>query len=318
VARVLWVVLGLNLAVTGVKAAVGLTTGSLALLADSIHSLLDASSNVVGLIGIAIAGRPPDESHPYGHRRVEALAALVIGLLIAAGLLEIIRNLVRGILGEAPAPEVGAVSTLFVALTVVVNLGISRLEARQGRLLGSTLLTADANHTMSDAAGSLVVLASFVGVWVGVPWADLVATAIVALIVGRAALGVLATNLRILSDHAQLDPREVHDVAVGVRGVQAVHHIRSRGMPDHVELDLRVHLDPGMSLRDAHERCHEVAGALCRAFPEVADVVIHPEPADEHAVTTLAPGVQAPDAGDAPANSPSPAPLPKAPLERPS
>lgn len=291
--RVLWVVLGLNLAVCVGKAAVGLATGSMALLADSVHSLLDASSNVVGLVGIAIASRPPSETHPYGHRRFEALSALAIGLFIAAGLVEIVRNVVGAALGDHPPPDVGVGSIAFVALTLVVNVAISRLEARKGEELRSTLLTADASHTMSDAAASAVVLASFVGVWFGITWADLAAAAVVAVLVGRAALHVLAENLQILTDRAQLDPVRVHAAAMAVPGVRDAHHIRSRGMPGDVEVDLRIHLDPELPLSEAHALCHRVGAHLREVFPEITDTVIHPEPTGEHEVTTLAPGVDA-------------------------
>ncbi len=88
VARVLWLVLGANVAVAAAKLSVGASIGALSLLADGLHTALDASSNVVALFGLAIASRPPNRDHPYGHRRFETLAAVVIGMFIAGGVIE--------------------------------------------------------------------------------------------------------------------------------------------------------------------------------------------------------------------------------------
>src|SRR5687767_11319118 len=93
VRRVLGVVLALNLAVAAVKLTLAAITGALSLLADGVHALLDASSNIVGIIGIAVARRPADAGHPYGHRRFETIAAFFIGLLILSGMASILRGL---------------------------------------------------------------------------------------------------------------------------------------------------------------------------------------------------------------------------------
>jgi cation diffusion facilitator family transporter len=291
VRRVLWVVLGLNLLVAGGKLAVGTAVGALSLVADGIHSLLDASSNVVGLVGIAAAGKPPDAEHPYGHRRFETIASVVIGLLIAGGLVEIVRRVWDGVTGEHVAPEVSWISIAFVALTIAVNGFITRYESRRGKELRSSILMADAGHTFSDMLAAGAVLVSFIAVMLGVGWADLAAAAIVAVFIARTAWVILAQNLGVLADHAVLDPRAVHEVACRVPGVYGAHRIRSRGHHDHVHLDLHIHLDPALPLSHAHAKTHEVIEALRAAFPEVKDVVIHTEPADgrELDASTIAP-----------------------------
>ena len=284
--RVLWLVLFLNLAVAGGKLVVGGLVGALSLVADGVHSLLDASSNVVGLVGAAAAAKPPDSHHPYGHRRFETIASLVIGLLIAGGLVEIARRVWDGIVGEHQPPEVTPLSIGFVALTIVVNLGISRYEKRRGAELRSPLLTADAGHTFSDALAAGAVLASFVAVMLGVVWADLLAAGIVCLFIGHTAWKILASNLGVLADHVAIDPMAVREVVCGIEGVYGCHRIRSRGHQDHVHVDLHIHLDPLMPLNRAHAKTHEVMRAIREAFPEVKDVVIHTEPADGRELDT--------------------------------
>jgi cation diffusion facilitator family transporter len=281
VGRVLWIVLALNLVVAGAKLTVGLLAGALSLVADGLHSTLDASSNVVGLVGIAVASRPADVGHPYGHRRFESLAATAIGMLIAVGAVEIGRRIVDACVSGRDAPQVTWATVAVVVATVLINLGISRYEARRGRELRSSILVADSRHTLSDALAACAVLVGFGGVALGFPWADPVAAAVVLLFIVRTAYAILRSNLGTLADRAQLDAAEVARVALAVPGVRVAHHVRSRGSEDHVHLDLHIHLDPEMSLRDAHARTHAVADALRAAFPEVADVVIHTEPAGE-------------------------------------
>ena len=291
VRRVLFVVLGLNLGVATVKLGLSFATGALSLLADGIHALLDASSNVVGIVGIAVASRPADAGHPYGHRRFETLAASCIGLLILSGMAGILSGLWEGLSGRRPVPEVTPVSAAILAVTIVANFGISRYEAKKGSELRSGVLQADAGHTLSDTLGAMAVLVSFGATWLGFAAADLVAAVVVAILIGRTAWSVLRENIGVLADHARLDPLAVHRVAMSVPEVRGAHKIRSRGSPDHVLVDLHIHVDPAMSVLEAHRVTHEVAGAVRAAFPEVADVLIHTEPADgrENDPTTVAP-----------------------------
>lgn len=280
VRRTLWWVLGLNLLVASAKLFTGWQIGALSLVADGLHSVLDASSNVVGLVGIALASAPPDRQHPYGHRRFETLAALVIGLLIGAGFLEVVQELYHGWTGERAAPQISWQAVAVVGLTIVINVFISRHEARRGRELGSSLLSADAGHTASDALAASAVLIGFGGVALGFAWADLAAAALVSVFIGHTAWRILRVNIGVLTDEIQLDPQRVHAIALAVEGVKGAHRIRSRGTSQNVHLDLHVHLDPAMPLREAHALTHRVEAALRAAFPQLEDVIIHTEPAD--------------------------------------
>jgi cation diffusion facilitator family transporter len=291
VRRVLFIVLGLNLTVATVKLTLSTTTGALSLLADGVHALLDASSNVVGLVGIAVASRPADAGHPYGHRRFETLAAVCIGILILSGMAGILQGLWDGIAGRRELPEVSAVAAVLLALTILANFAISRYEARKGTELRSGVLQADAGHTLSDTLGAMAVLASFGAAGLGFRAADLVAAVIVAMLIARTGWKVLRENLGVLADRVRLDPLAVRDVAMSVAEVRGAHKIRSRGSADHVHVDLHIHVDPQMTVERAHSVTHEVAGAVRAAFPEVADVLIHTEPADgrENDVASIAP-----------------------------
>jgi cation diffusion facilitator family transporter len=278
IARVLVLVLVANLAVAIAKLAFGAIVGGVALWADGLHSLLDGTSNIVGLVGITVASKQPDREHPYGHRRFETLAATVIGLLIALGLSGILAGLVRSMLGAGSDPHPTPLAAAVVAATAVINTVVSRIEARYGKKLQSSLLSADAAHSASDALASIVVLASFGGAALGWPWADAVAAIFVSILIARTAWRVLRHNIGVLVDRAPLDAAEIREVAIGITGVIDAHRIRSRGLADHVHVDLCVHLPPEMTLGEAHERCRAVISAIEARFPEVADVVVQSEP----------------------------------------
>lgn len=277
--RVLWIVLGLNAAVAACKLAVAYHYDLVALIADGVHSVLDGSSNVVGLVGLSLAARPPDAEHPYGHRRFESLAALAIGALISVACFEILGKVLTSWSGAAPAPRVTWSAAAVVAATIVINAGISRYESAKGKQLQSALLDADAAHTRSDALAASAVLVSFGGVALGFTWADWLGGAVVAVFVGLTAWRVIKTSVLSLIDSAQLPEGEVRRVVLEVPGVLDTHNIRSRGESNAIALDLHIHLDGDLSLSDAHRKTHEVKRHLMASFPAVYDVVIHTEPA---------------------------------------
>ena len=277
VRRVLWVTLALNLAVSAGKVIVGQLSGSLAMVADGFHSLVDGSNNVIGLIVAAFAFRPPDPGHPYGHRKFETAATGLIGLALLALAWEVL----SGALARAsrPAlPEIGPLNWAVMAVTIGVNVFVSWYEAREGRRLRSAFLVADATHTRADLYVSLGVVASFVAALVGLGSADpLVAVAIAAIIAFQAGR-ILLSAFDVLTDRAVIPAEMIEPLAVAVPGVLRVHDVRSRGRRDAVYVDLTVHLDGAMSLRQAHDVADRIERELEQAHPEIVDVVVHLEP----------------------------------------
>lgn len=277
VRRVVWVTLGLNLAVAAAKIAAGLTFHVLSLTADGLHSTLDGLSNVVGLVALRFADRPPDAGHPYGHRKLETFAALGVGVslgLMAAGLVR--QAFVRAATGVQPE---GHPLTFAVALvTLAVNLAVSRWEARSGRALGSAFLVADAQHTRGDALVTTAVVIALVGVRLHVPAVDVVAAVAIAAFIVRTAIRVIAQNVNVLADAAAVDPARVAAIARRLDGVGGCHHVRSRGPSGHVFVDLHLEVAPEMPVADAHALAHRVAAALRLELPEIVEVLVHVEP----------------------------------------
>jgi cation diffusion facilitator family transporter len=277
IARILWIILGLNLLVAVAKLAFGRISGSLAITADGIHSLLDAATNVIGLVGIAVAGRPPDSNHPYGHRKYETFAALVVAGLLLLGCREIAVNAwVR--LWHPTTPHITSLGFGIMGATILINLGVVAFERREGRRLSSELLLSDAAHTQTDVYASLLVVASFVAQRMGIPWADLAATFVIVVLILKAGIDILMGTLSTLSDERRLAPEDIEREAALEPGVIEVHNVRSRGPHDDIHVDLHVLVDPTMSLADAHAIGHRVERRLTRQFPGVTDVVVHVEP----------------------------------------
>jgi len=277
VRRVLWVTLALNLAVSAGKVIVGHLSGSLAMVADGYHSLVDGSNNVIGLIVAAFAFRPPDRAHPYGHRKFETAATLVIGLALLALAWEVF----SGALSRAsrpPLPEIGLLNWAVMAATIGVNLFVSWYEAREGRRLKSAFLVADSTHTRADLYVSLGVVASFVAALVGLGWADPVVAVAIAAIIAWQGGQILLSAFNVLTDRAVIPAEMLEPLARAVPGVLRVHDVRRRGRRDAVYADLTVHLDGAMSLRQAHDVADRIERELEQAHPEIVDVVVHLEP----------------------------------------
>ena len=277
VVRVLNRVLVLNLAVAFAKIALGYSTGAVSILSDGFHSLTDSASNVVALVGVSVARRPPDENHLYGHRKYETMASLGITLFLVLVLFQVLAAAYdRFVHGGTPRvfPEGIAVMTT----TLVINLLVVAYESRAGRRLHSEVLLADARHTRSDVMTSIAVLGALLGVWLGYPIFDPLAAVVVAGFIGHACWDIAQEASRILSDEIVIAGDDVRAVVQSVPEVLGCHQIRTRGSADHAFMDLHVWLDGKTALESAHATSHVVKGRLMKRFPELADVVIHIEP----------------------------------------
>ncbi|MCK8496831.1 MULTISPECIES: cation diffusion facilitator family transporter [Myxococcus] len=274
---VLLAILAANWVVAGAKLVFGLLSQSAAVTADGLHSFIDGGSNVLGLVAMGVASRPADADHPYGHGKFEALASLGIGAMIGIGMLELGRMALDSLLHDVHAQVTPAMAVV-MGLTLVVNVTVTRVESHYGRKYQSSLLMADASHTMSDVYVSLAVLASLGLVALGYPKADGLIALGVMVFVAWVAYGIVRQAVGILSDTARLDPAQVAQHTMGVAGVRSCRDVRSRGMEESVYVDLKIEVDPNLTTAQAHEVADRVERTLHTAYPQVVDVVVHVEP----------------------------------------
>lgn len=286
VRRVFWITLVLNFAVAVAKGIYSGMSGSVTLGADAFHSVLDGSANVLALVGMHLSTKGASAAHPYGRRKIELLAAVGIGVLIAVSLLEVASAAWHSLAGHRAAPDIGWTGFVVVLSSMAVNFFVSRYEAAQGRALKSPLLAADAHHTQSDLYASGAVLLSFIGAQRGLWWADGVCGLVVVVMVGRVAWEVFRENVPSLLDVAVLDPTTVREICGAVDGVRGIHRVRSRGTQWAVELDLHMQVAADMKVEHAHSIASRVEAELRAKLPQLSDVVVHIEPItgeDEHA-----------------------------------
>ncbi|HIW76625.1 MULTISPECIES: cation diffusion facilitator family transporter [Gordonibacter] len=282
VRRVLWVVLLLNLAVAAAKYAYGALSGSASMQADGIHSVFDSFGNVVGLIGIALASRPADESHPYGHAKFETYASLAIGVLLLLAALEVGTSAVGKLVAGSYTAEVTPVSFVVMVGTLIINIGVTAYERRCGKRLKSEVLAADANHTLSDAFVSIGVIAGLVAVALGFPMADPLMALVVTVAILVTAFDVFKHALATLSDRARIPEDDLRAAALSVTGVRDAHQVRTRGTEGEVYADLHVLVAPEMTVGEAHGLSEQVEAAVQARFPNIVDVLVHIEPDDGH------------------------------------
>jgi cation diffusion facilitator family transporter len=278
VSRVLFRVLILNLAVAVAKIAFGYASGAISVLSDGFHSLTDAASNVVGMVGVRAAARPPDDDHPYGHRKYETVAAAAITLFLLIVVVEVLRNAFNNLTGRSGTPDISSAGFMVMAVTIAVNLAVIRYESSEAERLGSEVLMADATATRGDVWTSFTVIAALAGARAGLPILDSLAAIVVAGFIGYAGYQIALATTRILSDRIVISGADLERVVLAVPGVIGCHRIRTRGSADHVFLDLHVWLPPDMRLAEAHELSHLVKDRLMGRYPQIADAIIHIEP----------------------------------------
>jgi cation diffusion facilitator family transporter len=274
---VLVAVLALNWAVAAAKIAFGLFTRFTSMTADGFHSLSDGASNIIGIVGIALACRPADKDHPYGHKKYETLFSLVIAGMLFFVCFELLQKAVERF-RHPVLPEVNAISLAIIIATMAVNLAVMIYEYRRGKALKSSILISDSMHTRADLFTSLSVILAMVFIRLGYPVLDPVVTAMIAVFIAYAAFSIARESSNVLCDAIIIDEKKISGIVLSVKGVRACHKIRTRGMEDDIHVDLHVQVAPDMHMDRAHQISYEIEGAIKSGIRGVTDVVVHMEP----------------------------------------
>lgn len=278
--------LGAAVLLIGVKLAAALASGSLALLSEAAHSAFDAAATLLTFIAVRIAGRPPDEDHPYGHGKAENIAALLEtgGLLVLAGF--IAAEAAQRLRGGGAEVEATWYAFAVIGLSMVVDASRARVLRRAGRKYRSPALQADALHFTADLLTSTIVGVGLLAVRAGYPAADALGGILIAAYVAFQSIRLGRRSVDVLMERAPPDlAKTIEDAAAGVAGVQEVRRVRARYVGGKPEADVVIAVSRTSPLESAHSVTEEVEAAVERAAPE-AEVVVHVEPiADEKAVS---------------------------------
>lgn len=276
--RTLIIILVVNLSVAFSKGIYGLTTNSLSLIADALHSLFDASSNVIGLIGIRLAAKPADTEHPYGHWKYETVAAIVIAAMIFLTGIEIIQSAIERFMAPE-TPRVDVFSFIIVIGTIIINVISTLYEERKGKALDSSILMADALHTRSDIFVSASVLVSFIGILLGYTIIDPIVSVFIAIMIFHTGIEIAKESIEVLVDTSVIDTSKIQAIVNQIDGIVESHKIRSRGQHNEISIDLHVTVDPEISVHDGHDIASEVEQILIEKVSGVRDVTVHIGPA---------------------------------------
>jgi len=256
------------------KIVAGYFSQSQALIADGIHSLSDLITDVFVYFASANSRQGPDENHPYGHLRFETLTTVFLGMVLTIVALGIAYESITAPASQARFTWYGLAALM---ATIIIKESIFHYTKKAGDKIGSKMLIANAWHSRSDALSSVAVLIGLLGVYFGYGWADMVASIVVALLIGKMAVSMVWENLAELVDTAP-NPKliaQIKETANSLKHVMAPHDVRARSMAGKVYLDMHIHVPSHASVSEGHYLGDLVAYTIKQAHPQVEDVMVH-------------------------------------------
>jgi cation diffusion facilitator family transporter len=272
-----------NASLIALKLAAAAITGSVAILSEALHSMIDLIASVIAFVSVRRADEPADVDHPYGHEKLESLAASIEGMLILAGAGLIIYEAVRRLAVGASVEKLG-VGIAVIGFSALANAGVSTFLRRQARRHRSPALAGDAAHLGTDALTSLGVLIGLVLVKVtGAEWIDSAVAIGVAVVIVFAGVRIMRRSAAALVDEAP-PPAEMDRIEGAIARARSespevvgYHKLRARSTGRRTYIDLHVQFRQGTSLERAHEIAHQMRDAIESDLGD-AEVLIHTEP----------------------------------------
>ena len=274
-----------NAALSAVKLLAGVFAHSGAMISDAVHSLSDVFSTVIVMFGIRAAQKASDKEHPYGHERMECVAAIVLsGVLLATGLMigwQGVKNILSAQEGALQAP--GILALLAAVLSIAVKEGMYRYTRKAAKELDSSALMADAWHHRSDALSSIGALIGIGGARLGVPVLDPVASLVICLMIVKAAYDIFKDAVDKMVDESCDEETEAAIRACALRheGVKGVDRLLTRRFGSRAYIEMEISVDGRLPLNQAHEIAESVHDDIEREFPKVKHIMIHENPVGE-------------------------------------
>jgi len=270
-----------NASLIALKLAAAAITGSIAILTEAVHSLIDLVASVVAFVSVRKADEPADADHPYGHEKVESLAATIEGMLILVGAGIIVYESTHRLVVGSTVETLG-VGIAVMGFSLLANLGVSTVLGRQARAHESPALAGDAAHLRADALTSGGVLIGLALVEItGAAAFDSITALVVAAAIVWAGIRIIRRSSGVLVDEAlpaaEMDRIERAISAARTPEVAGYHRLRARRAGSRRHIDLHVQYRSGTSLERAHELAHLMRAAIETDIPS-ADVLIHVEP----------------------------------------
>ena len=275
----------INLVLAGFKFVAGFVAHSGAMISDAVHSASDVLATFIVILGVKLAGRDADRDHPYGHERLECVAALILGVILAATGFGIGLSGIRKITGGEELLIPGTLALIAAAVSIVVKEAMFWYTWLAAKKIDSSALKAEAWHHRSDALSSVGSFAGILGARLGFPALDPVASVVICLFILKAAWDILADALGKMTDHA-CPPALVQEMAESVLsqpGVLGLDTLNTRLFGDRVYVDVEIRADGDLPLKVTYATAQAVHDALEAQFPQVKHCMVHVNPAEESA-----------------------------------
>ncbi|MDO4978637.1 MAG: cation diffusion facilitator family transporter [Candidatus Saccharibacteria bacterium] len=261
----------------------GVLANSAAMISDSIHSLSDVLSTVVVMIGVKISAKEPDENHPYGHERLECVAAILLASMLAAVGAGIGMGAVNMIINrdESGLEIPGVLALVASIVSIIVKEIMYQYTAHNAKKINSPALMADAWHHRSDALSSVGALIGIGGAMLGFPILDPIASIVICIFILKAALDIFADAVRKMTDHSSGEETEaeIRKIAKSVRGVKGIDSLKTREFGAKIYVDIEISVDGKMTLNDAHAIAERVHDKIEKKLPHVKHCMVHENPA---------------------------------------
>ena len=287
-ARVTLVGMWLDLVLGALKVFGGLATASFALVSDGIHSLTDAASDIFVLVVSHFAHDEPDQEHPYGHGRFEAIGTIVMGMLFFAIAAVLLYDSFLRLRSGATLPVPGWGGLLIAGFSVASKEWIYHYTMRTASRLNSSLLRANAWHSRTDAISSIAVMIGIIGAQQGLPWLDVVAAMFVAVIIAKIGWELCFDSLKELVDTAIPEEHQIRirNTIMEIPGVHKITSLRSRQSGGKILLEAQIQVDPRISVSEGHQLGQACTRSIMDKFSNISDVVIHIDPEPHHLAIT--------------------------------
>ena len=261
------------------KLLAGIFADSSAMISDAVHSASDVFSTVIVIVGIKIAAKASDRSHPYGHERFECVAAIVLAVVLAGTGIMLgyggVKNIVEN---DLSTPELPAL--IMAVVSVVVKEGMYWYTRAAAKRVKSDALMADAWHHRSDALSSVGAFAGILGAMCGVAVLDSVASILICLLILKVALDVFRQAINKMVDKSCDDEtvKKMSDLIKNTDGVLSLDVIRTRVFGNKIYVEIEVSADGNLTLIDAHAIAEHVHHGIEENFPDVKHCMVHVNP----------------------------------------
>ena len=281
--RVSFITIMGNVLLSIIKLLAGIIAHSNAMISDAIHSASDVFSTIIVIIGIKISARKPDKEHPYGHERMECVAAIVLSIVLFITGLGIgstaVKNITSGSYNTLQIPGILALAAAI--LSIVCKEGMYWYTRYNARKIDSSALMADAWHHRSDAFSSIGALVGIAGARLGFPVMDSVASLVIFVFIIKAAYDIFKDAIDKMVDHSCDDKteKEIRDCVMGNKDVLGIDLLQTRIFGNKIYVDVEIRANASYTLKEAHEIAESVHNDIEKNFPKVKHIMVHVNPA---------------------------------------